>query len=218
MGSFNKLTLYDFMTMLIIGALIVAPFSTVDGFVCTMVFLIISYVIGLCYHKILDWLQSLLKLRNNECMIRKAFEVVCKEFPSASSLSNDINAIKESYYREYYRLMLKGCLANIPVLEAHVAFIRNLIPVIIWYIVSLACDCCKVSEMIAGIFGNNARCTTVIVLIVILVMLPLLWCCTQKKIHRLVWEGGYFISSICSPQNQQRQPQQGQSVPERLKP
>lgn len=114
MGSFNKLTLYDFMTMLIIGALIVAPFSTVDGFVCTMVFLIISYVIGLCYHKILDWLQSLLKLRNNECMIRKAFEVVCKEFPSASSLSNDINAIKESYYREYYRLMLKRMSRQYP--------------------------------------------------------------------------------------------------------
>lgn len=215
MNDFGQLTLYDFLAMLIIGVLILAPFCIFScgfDFINTTVFLIASYIIGLCYHKILEWLQFRLGFRNMKCMIRKAFGVICKEFPHVPDLSKDMDKIKGSYYREYYRLMMKGCLGNIPVLEAHVAFLRNLIPIVIMYIVMSMCDCSAVSGMIDCIFGDGSKCTVGVVLMIILILLPILWYCTQMKIHRLVWEGGYFISSISNAQNQQSQPHASQST------
>lgn len=215
MNDFGQLTLYDFLTMLIIGVLILAPFCIFScglDFINTTVFLIASYIIGLCYHKILEWLQSRLRFRNMKCMIRKAFRVTCKEFPHASGLVKDMDKIKGPYYREYYRLMMKGCLGNIPVLEAHVAFLRNLIPIVIMYIVMSMCDCSGVSGMIDCIFGDGSKCAVGAVLMIILILLPILWYCTQMKIHKLVWEGGYFISIIGNTQNQQSQPHASQST------
>ena len=211
MNDFGQLTLYDFLAMLIIGVLILAPFcifSCNPDFINTTVFLIVSYIIGLCYHKILEWLQSRLGFRNMKCMIRKAFRVTCKEFPHATGLVKDMDKIKEPYYREYYRLMMKGCLGNIPTLEAHVAFFRNLIPVVIMYIVMSICDRSGVSGMIDCVFGDGSKCAVGVVLMTILILLPILWYCTQMKIHRLVWEGGYFISSVSNAQNQQLQASQ----------
>lgn len=215
MNDFGQLTLYDFLAMLIIGVLILAPFCIFScglDFINTTVFLIASYIIGLCYHKILEWLQSRLRFRNMKCMIRKAFRVTCKEFPHASGLVKDMDKIKGPYYREYYRLMMKGCLSNIPVLEAHVALLRNLIPIVIMYIVMSMCDCSGVSGMIDCIFGSDSKCAVGVVLMIILILLPILWYCTQMKIHRLVWEGGYFIASISNAQNQQSQPDASQST------
>lgn len=208
MNDFGQLTLYDFLTMMVIGVLILAPFCIFScglDFINTTVFLIASYIIGLCYHKIMEWLQSRLGFRNMKCMIRKAFRVTCKEFPQASGLVKDMDKIKEPYHREYYRLMMKGCLGNIPVLEAHVAFLRNLIPIVIAYIVMSICGCRGVSGMIDCIFGTGSKCAVGVILMIILILLPILWYCTQMKIHRLVWEGGYFVQPICNTQNHQAQ-------------
>ena len=52
MNDFGQLTLYDFLAMLIIGVLILAPFCTFScglDFINTTVFLIASYIIGLYF-------------------------------------------------------------------------------------------------------------------------------------------------------------------------
>lgn len=208
MDNFSRLTLYDFLTMLLVGFLLLVPFCETgcgESFISGTLLLAASYIVGLCYHKILERLQSILGFRNMKCMIRKAFRVTCKEFPHASGLVKDMDKIKEPYYREYYRLMMKGCLGNIPVLEAHVAFLRNLIPIVIVYIVMSICDCSGVSGMIDCIFGTDSKCAVGVILMIILILLPILWYCIQMKIHRLVWEGGYFVQSICNTQNHQAQ-------------
>lgn len=208
MNNFGQLSLYDFLTMLLVGFLLLVPFCETgcgESFISGTLLLAASYIVGLCYHKILERLQSILGFRNMKCMIRKAFRVTCKEFPHASGLVKDMDKIKEPYYREYYRLMMKGCLGNIPVLEAHVAFLRNLIPIVIVYIVMSICDCSGVSGMIDCIFGTDSKCAVGVILMIILILLPILWYCIQMKIHRLVWEGGYFVQLICNTQNHQAQ-------------
>lgn len=208
MNNFGQLSLYDFLTMLLVGFLLLVPFCETgcgESFISGTLLLAASYIVGLCYHKILERLQSILGFRNMKCMIRKAFRVTCKEFPHASGLVKDMDKIKEPYYREYYRLMMKGCLGNIPVLEAHVAFLRNLIPIVIVYIVMSICDCSGVSGMIDCIFGTDSKCAVGVILMIILILLPILWYYIQMKIHRLVWEGGYFVQSICNTQNHRAQ-------------
>lgn len=215
MNNFGQLTLYDFLTMMVIGVLILAPvnvFSEGARIADTTVFFIAAYIIGLCYHKILG--AATKKFSNIDCMIHRAFEDVRKKFCPNSMLCMDIvdDDIIKTYYKEYYKLILKGSLGNIPVLEAHVAFIRNLILIILAYIVLLACECSNISTVITTIFGESSRCCVIIVLMAILLLLPFIWYNTQMKIHKLVWEGGYFISIIDNIQNQQSKPQIGQSA------
>ena len=215
MNNFGQLTLYDFLTMMVIGVLILAPvsvFSEGARIADTTVFFIAAYIIGLCYHKILE--AATKKFSNIDCMIHRAFEDVRKKFCPNSMLCMDIvdDDIIKTYYKEYYKLILKGSLGNIPVLEAHVAFIRNLMLIILAYIVLLACECSNISTVTTAVFGESSRCCIIIVLAGILLLLPLIWYSTQMKIHKLVWEGGYFISIIGNTQNQQSKPQIGQST------
>lgn len=202
MNNFGQLSLYDFLTMLLVGFLLLVPFCDTgcgESFISGTLLLAASYIIGLCYHKLIEKLTA--PFRNMKCMIMKAYDAVCKEFPNVSNLKTG----RESYYREYYRLMMKGCLGNIPVLEAQVAFIRNLIPVLIVYIIAIACECENLDTLIVTIFGYNSHCGVAIIIGILLMLLPYLWYSVQMKIHKLVWEGGYFVQSICNTQNHQAQ-------------
>ena len=210
MDNFSRLTLYDFLTMLLVGFLLLVLFCETgcgESFISGTLLLAASYIVGLCYHKLIEKLTA--PLRNMECMIMRAYDAVCKDFKGVSNLKTG----RESYYREYYRLMMKGCLGNIPVLEAQVAFIRNLIPVLIVYIIAIACECDNLNTLIITIFGNNSHCGVAIVLGIIDMLFIYLWYSIQMKIHKLVWEGGYFVQSICNSQNQQPQQQNPTQIP-----
>ena len=57
MNNFGQLTLYDFLTMMVIGVLILASVSVFsDGarIYDTTFFFFASYIIGFCYHKFLE--------------------------------------------------------------------------------------------------------------------------------------------------------------------
>lgn len=70
---------------------------------------------------------SNLGLRNNIYQICKAYENV-RDKNKLSVIKNSNNEIIiEDYYKAYYKVDKAGITGNIPVLEAQVAFLRNLL-------------------------------------------------------------------------------------------
>lgn len=192
MNNIGQLSLFDFLSILLVGFLIVVPFynpAIPDSFIYSTFVMLVSYVVGLCYHRIIEALYSCLGLRNNKCMIDKAYKDVCKEFPTACIMENS----KESYYDKYYLLMQKGCLGSIPILEAQLAFMRNIIPILAAYVGLLLAGCSKVCALVHNLFGCGSQCIVAVILTVFFFVLIMMLYSVQLKIHKLVWEGGYFV-------------------------
>lgn len=213
MNPLAGLTMYDALAMLVSGfmwSLLLFPCPQND--ICSSVFFgVLCYIIGLVYHRSLDYFcdirckKELKKshkkcftlrkkcaiwkekccLRNNRYAIRKAYKKV-----RAENLGK-LNVVpsKVNYYAAYYRLMKNNCLNNIPVLEAQVAFCRNIIPILLVYCIKdfLPEGICQMRQQWFGC------CGVYVFWGVAIVMLILVWCFTQKKIYELVWEGYFFI-------------------------
>ena len=167
MEPLAKLSLYDILTQLISGFLILALFIPIDVFkensVIEWIFLIIfSYLIGIIYHRSLEWIRSwrLIKWIRSLCDKKKKDEIcifwfwICTIFTrnykyaihEASSEEekveyklnikkcNDVN-IKE-YYDKYYSAMNKPAYSTISILETQEAFLRNMTWVLVMYLIS----------------------------------------------------------------------------------
>jgi hypothetical protein len=55
-----------------------------------------------------------------------------KDAPKVEN-AKDIQYDTNSYYKAYYKLMKNGMLYNIPTLETQVVFIRNILPITLFY-------------------------------------------------------------------------------------
>ncbi|MBO5844611.1 MAG: hypothetical protein J6Q96_07060 [Bacteroidales bacterium] len=164
MEPLAKLSLYDILTQLISGFLILALFIPIDVFkensVIEWIFLIIfSYLIGIIYHRSLEWIRSwrLIKWIRSLCDKKKKDEIcifcfwICTIFTrnykyaihEASSEKekvgyklniekcNDVDIKK--YYDKYYSAMNKPAYSTISILEAQEAFLRNLTWIVVAY-------------------------------------------------------------------------------------
>ena len=164
---------------------------------------IISYAIGLVYHKIVEKIVKKCTdyCCNNSAQIKKSAEKVIQEYENSrcykSGLKDDVfntaTAVETSkkdrhcYYKAYYYLMEKQSLNNIPTLETQVAFIKNIIPIIMLYIVYF---CCCDSIVL---FYSLPCCMLPILLFLLGIGLLLTCCCIQNKIYKLVWEGYIYL-------------------------
>lgn len=191
MNPLSKLTMYDMLTMLVAGFLWC-------GGVClfcwccipyqSILFWVISYIVGLVYHRFLDGVVLNCEcLRNNPKLIAKAHAKVQAENPEKLTLGSS----KTDYYAAYYALAKSNSLGSVPVLEIQAALLRNLILILGTYsFVSCCCGC--------WIYGMIDCCVWrylcgVVITLLILWILWLLWRITQYKIHELVWEGYAFL-------------------------
>ena len=186
MGISSKITLYDFLCMLVCGYLILCILTGMGELPNNNVLLyILSYLVGMVYHKAIYPL-----LGNMQCMVMRSWNKVNKdidgELPQGSM--ND-------YYKGYYYLMEKNCLNNIPVLEAQVAFCKDVFFLLLLIIVEILSGCCHVN-----FFGN--ACLLNVLLVVLCVALPFVWYVTQMKIHYLVWEGAYYLKKLEKEKNE----------------
>jgi len=197
--AISKTTLYDMLTMVIPGFLLLMLFPLCcpcwltnfqNGTSIFMLF-IACYIVGLIYHKAIESLFNKLNFRNNTKQIEKMYNKFCCDFKKDGEIipkEKEKIQNKHQYYKAYYRLMNNNMLNNIPTLEAHVAFIRNLMPVLLLYIVALCCcRCC--------IFCINS-CGLAIALLVVFVILMVLFFEIQDKIYYLVWEGEAYLEEI----------------------
>jgi hypothetical protein len=116
--------------------------------------LILSYFIGLIYHRILEFIRTVLS----------HYETIEKHSIFGTIfISNYLPAIKnakdkpngneqtifseEEYYKAYYSIMDKPCYSNIKLLEVQEAFLRNItwvLPIftIMFFCIPCCCSCC----------------------------------------------------------------------------
>lgn len=181
----SKLSFYDFLNILVTGFLWLSLFYEPVGNGISWIYIsAISFLIGLVYHQLMEC--SIGKIIRNCSKIRKnaydAVERVINEHPMPDSS-------EKSYLYAYYLVAKNNCLMNIPVLEAHIAFIRNIWIVLLFYLVALCSSC----PLVDGLRVICASCDIVIVITVLLITLPFVWYKLQSKVSYLVWEGAYFV-------------------------
>lgn len=204
----SKLSLYDTLTMLVTGFLIlflVLPFDDCpflfDEWYIIALFVVACYLVGMFYHKLLEWLlkhicrckfclRPFLRYSsfrpNNMALIRKAFASIYGQNYCHKAIQN------KDYIAAYYQLMQKGCLGNIPVLEAQEAFLRDLPLIILSYLVMYLLG----NANMVNLFGDLS--VLIFILTGIIVLFGVLWLhhYTQKKIYYLVWEGNKYLNEI----------------------
>lgn len=168
----SKLSLYDILTQLISGFLILAlfiPMPTNGGETVTesyhwIFLLIFSYLIGIIYHRFLEWIRSgglcecikkwlNEKLRN--CALIFCIRTIFKRnykyaiisayryvYYKDKKISFETYDITESilgidineYYKTYYSIMDKPSYNTIMFLEAQEAFLRNITWIVVAYL------------------------------------------------------------------------------------
>jgi hypothetical protein len=199
----SKLTMYDFFAMVIPGLLILLLFRCIVGCYlslnCEMVnngwfivfVLIFSYLIGLLWNKFMELFFC--KFRNCNFFIKQQYNKFALDYKKESG--KEINGIdknfKHEYYKAYYFLMEKNCLNSIPVLEAQVALVRNLIVLILFYII-IFIHCDNVIYHYVKSQLHNTFGLAILLLIIFIGMICLLFK-IQDKIYYLIWEGYEYI-------------------------
>lgn len=189
MNLLSNLSIYDTLTMMVSGYLWLLLVTGIQTILSNnILFFIACYIVGLVYHRIIDQLPDC--LRNNKRILKNSHNEIEKE----SHKNLDLSATKNNYYKAYYCLMQKNCLGNIPILEAQVAFIRNVTPILAVYLVALCSGCKELCNTIRATFGN--LCTVCIALFLIIIVLIFIRYATQFKICKLVWEGTMYINKV----------------------
>ena len=149
----SRLSLYDILTMLVSGFLILALFIPDESLKENLIFVIIfSYLIGIIYHRFLELIRNVISCccktassirifktiftSNAKEAIKKAKE---KIYETNYDTSTDED-IKEEYIDTYYSIMNKPCYSNINMLETQEAFLRNITLILLAYIVAFNCN------------------------------------------------------------------------------
>jgi len=200
MNAISKLSLYDVLSMIIPGFLLLMLFPICSNYpmenLCTNVYVgfllfIVCYVVGLIYHKVIEKLFSFFNFRNNPNHIKKMRDKVYSDYQKQGSKikkeDSTENFQMREYYNAYYQLMKNNMLNNIPTLEAQVAFLRNILPITIIYVIVICCCQCSLCEL-----NTSVAISLLIVAVIVIVLLIDI----QNKIYELVWEGDAYLKEI----------------------
>jgi hypothetical protein len=176
------------LAMLIPGFLLLKLFPRCFGYLIDLdpvknviITFTISYGIGLIYHKVIEWLYSIIGFRNNKEWIKKSAKKFYYKYrkDGGNTQNSNLPDNLHEYYKAYYALMKENMLNNIPILEAQVAFIRNMLPLMVMYIIITLYRC-----------GNNLcsinLCFVTIILLTIGIILVIKHTEVQNEIYYLV--------------------------------
>lgn len=189
MNTITGFTFYDSLNKLTVGTLLLLLVGGMIGEKAetNILFFVTAFIIGIFY-------QTFIKdrtrfLTNNLHMIKKAHENVI--------LKNNY-ITKDDYLKAYYNVVKNGFLMNIPTLEAHENFLRNIWLICLLYLITVLADCCQSS--ISEIICQYSKCAIAMFLLLLIVFIPFVWYKIQIKIYELVWEGDYYAKKL-NPKN-----------------
>lgn len=189
MNTITGFTFYDSLNKLTVGTLLLLLVGGMIGEKAetNILFFVTAFIIGIFY-------QTFIKdrtrfLTNNLHMIKKAHENVI--------LKNNY-ITKDDYLKAYYNVVKNGFLMNIPTLEAHENFLRNIWLICLLYLITVLADCCQSS--ISEIICQYSKCTIAMFLLLLIVFIPFVWYKIQMKIFELVWEGDCYAKKL-NPKN-----------------
>lgn len=193
----GKSTLYDMLACIIPGYLLLqlakllfAPNITleidnVNNVSIAIGVFTLSYLTGL----LLKWLmENILNgfLRNTPNRIRRAYDKSNCIFEK-KDLPDKEEDLMQKYYIAYYKALKGNMNSSIPTLEAQIAFLRSILPVIFLYLATSYCWLVKI---------GHGYCLFIFITIIILIgCIALIWH-LQDKLHQLVWEDAYYAELI----------------------
>lgn len=189
MNTITGFTFYDSLNKLTVGTLLLFLLGGMIGEKAetNILFFVTAFIIGIFYQTIIKCLTYF--LTNNLHMIKKAHENVI--------LKNNY-ITEDDYLKAYYNVVKNGFLMNIPTLEAHENFLRNIWLICLMYLIAVLADCCQSS--ISEIICQYSKCTIAMFLLILIVFIPFVWYKIQMKIYELVWEGDCYAKKL-NPKN-----------------
>ena len=197
MNTITGFTFYDSLNKLTVGTLLLLLAGGMIGekSETNILFFVTAFIIGIFY-------QTFIKdrtrfLTNNLHMIKKAHENVIlknKYITKDDYLKASYN--KDDYLKAYYNVVKNGFLMNIPTLEAHENFLRNIWLICLMYLIAVLADCCQSS--ISEIICQYSKCAIAMFLLLLIVFIPFVWYKIQMKIYELVWEGDCYAKKTKS--------------------
>ena len=177
----SKLTMYDTLGMIVPGFVILWLFCSAETYRTQFVsdnaawITILSYIIGLIYHRIVECIMRVSGMRRNTSMLRNAWRKVRGDegFPVD---------FQREYDLAYTRITKHNCLFSIPVLEAQEIFLRNSILLIIGSMIKLA-------------YGM-AECLYIVLLFVLFLLTIIFWLQSLQKIYYTVWDSDKCLDAV----------------------
>ena len=209
----SKLSLYDFLAILLSGFLILALFipnlalEICNDKVSVLFIAGVSYLLGLVYIRILEFVLGKCCKKKECCMLEFIKTAFCRNYEKTIvHYRNCVFNVKENnvkcgeneeesvnmqeYYAAYYSIMDKPCYSNIAILESQYAFLRNILLLVIAHAILFIWEDYSivylvVKELLADI---NCPCVWIIFALIILGIVFAMHK-TQTKIYYLVWHG-----------------------------
>ena len=185
MNTITGFTFYDSLNKLTVGTLLLLLVGGMIGEKAetNILFFVTAFIIGIFYQTFIKNITRF--LTNNLPMIKKAHENVI--------LKNKY-ITKDDYLKAYYNVVKNGFLMNIPTLEAHENFLRNIWLICLMYLIAVLADCCQSS--ISEIICQYSKCAIAMFLLLLIVFIPFVWYKIQMKIYELVWEGDCYAKKL----------------------
>lgn len=189
----GKSTLYDMLACVIPGYLLLlltkllfAPdVLRIDDVSITIATFTFSYLTGLLF----KWLMEIVMnnvLRNSPNRIRRAYNESSCIFEKTHLPDNEKGLMKK-YYIAYYKALKGNLNTSIPILEAQIAFLRSILPIMFLY---LATSHCWIGKLGYG------YCLFIFISIVVFIGCCVLMWHLQDKQHQLVWEDAYYADLV----------------------
>lgn len=199
MNTITGFTFYDSLNKLTVGTLLLLLVGGMIGEKAetNILFFVTAFIIGIFYQTIIKCLTPF--LTNNLHMIKKAHEnVKLKNKYMTKDNYQKASYDTDDYLKAYYNVVKNGFLMNIPTLEAHENFLRNIWLICLLYLITVLADCCQSS--ISEIICQYSKCAIAMFLLLLIVFIPFVWYKIQMKIYELVWEGDCYAKRL-NPKN-----------------
>lgn len=218
--TYSRLTLYDLLSMLLPGILLVGEILYLCGFpleskTSIVLIVLLAYPAGLCLHSVSEcaW-NNLFHLRNKPKHIREMFDVFLRneniyqiqgllgvKFQKSNTKQINNNQLLDKYNEAYYYVVdVKQHGNTIRTLEGQIAMMRNMVLpfivlmfVIYKYYYHIQTFACWFKE--SYLFRIPTLCLLILSIIVVFIL-----CCgairKQKAIYSCVWENYEYLKRM----------------------
>lgn len=190
----SQITLYDLLCMIVPGFVILwlLNFGGLQ-FDCSYEWpfvIILSYPIGMIYHRIIEHVFRCTKKYWGPCMMQAAWEEEAGKIKTQEQKPSK-KECQSVFYKAYYLIAKNDCLMNIPILEAQEAFLRDAFLLFVLSTIKVCCSYCEACW----------HCSMIVLLVSLSLATAFVWLWTQKKIYCLVWEGYFYIKLLKDEEN-----------------
>lgn len=213
-GYSSKLSLYDFIVMLMPGSIIAycltclfiseSDVIRMDNPFFWILFFVVSYFLGIANHIISSCMFKSIGFRNCQKMLRDSIQRANKNGYVTDVDMEKIKeqkCLKDKYYQAYYYAKKNGYGNDIEIMESQVAFLQSLFcPVIIILFLSIF-PCVDLSRPLNLQIGLcDCRCLYIVTIwigsLITMFLAISLMISRQKKIYDRVWEDYHYLKNI----------------------